>query len=48
VLQRVQATLAGQQLAQAYRHAPPPLWSESSKVGPEDPAEISHSPHPAP
>ena len=48
VLQRVQATLAGQQLAQAYRHAPPPLWSESRKVGQEEPAEITHSPHHAP
>ncbi len=35
VLQRVQATLAGQQLAQAYRAAPPPLWTdETSTRGP--------------
>jgi hypothetical protein len=36
VLQRVQATLAGQQLAQAYRQSPPPLWTEETPtVGPD-------------
>ena len=48
VLQRVQATLVGQQLAQAYRHAPPPLWSGVESPEREEPSDISPSPHAAP
>lgn len=48
VLQRVQATLAGQQLARAYRQAPPPLWSEDDTHAQENSPPISPSPHPAP
>ena len=44
VLQRVQATFAGQQLAEVYRHPAPPLWTEQRRPAPEpDNEELEES-----